>query len=442
MSAPTTYIDQSRLPLPFCPGCSHTKLLLDLDAAMVKLGLDPHKTVIVTDIGCSGLADQWFNTHAFHGLHGRSMTYAQGIKLADPSLHIIVIMGDGGAGIGGHHLLNLAKRNLGVTVLLMNNFNFGMTGGEHSIATPEGTITSTTPGGHFEHPLMLCETLAINGAPFVARRGFFDEDMVDTLANAISFDGFAFVEVLELCTAYFSPWNKFGKKQVEELLADQVPRMTKIVENRIEYTKALALYADKVSHMEGVPEAGLEPHFSSTAITRPFDIVIAASAGMKVKSFGSTLGQAAILSGLHAVQSDDYPVTVQTGHSVSNVKISPYPIGYMGLSSPDVLFVLSEEGHKKAKKLAATMDPDELIVLLDGLPPLESAAPTIRFYPDRLGTRVPKEYLATVAVSAYLQAHRPFPFEALVMALEQIRSPSTREKNLSFAKLASPTLLG
>ncbi len=440
MNSPTTYMDQKRLPLPFCPGCSHSKLLHDLDAAMVKLALDPAKTVIVTDIGCSGLSDQWFNTHAFHGLHGRSMTYAEGIKLSDPSLHVIVVMGDGGAGIGGHHLLNLAKRNIGVTVLLMNNFNFGMTGGEHSIATPEGTVTSTTPGGHFEHPLMLCETLALNGAPFVARRGFFDEDLVETLAQAIAFDGLAFVEVLELCTAYFSPWNKFGKKQIEELLDSEVPRMTRIVENRTEYTRALAEYRDKVQHMEAKPEEGLEHTFSSN-IKAPFDIVVAGSAGMKIKSFATTLGRAAILSGLYAVQSDDYPVTVQTGHSVSYLKVSPDPIGYMGLSSPDVLIVLSEEGHKKARKLAATMEPDQLIILLADLPPLQSAAPTLTLDLQRFPGRVPKEFLVTVAIAAYLKSRAPFPFEALEQAIQQIRSQSTREKNLSFAAQSDPAIL-
>ena len=94
--------------------------------------------VIVSDIGCSGLSDQYFATSAFHGLHGRSVTYATGIKLANPELTVIVIMGDGGTGIGGTHLINAARRNIGVTVIVMNNLNFGMTGGQHSTTTPEG----------------------------------------------------------------------------------------------------------------------------------------------------------------------------------------------------------------------------------------------------------------------------------------------------------------
>ncbi len=141
----TTYLDETLLPYFFCPGCGHGMITNHLNAALVKLQLDPHKVVIVTDIGCSGLADKYFTTNAFHGLHGRSVTYATGIKLANPELKVIVLMGDGGCGIGGHHLINAARRNIGVTVVVFNNFNYGMTGGEHSVTTPAGRIDQLDP---------------------------------------------------------------------------------------------------------------------------------------------------------------------------------------------------------------------------------------------------------------------------------------------------------
>ena len=106
-------------PYPFCPGCGHGPILDRLNEAMIKLDLDPARVVIVSDIGCSGLSDQYFNTSAFHGLHGRSITYATGIKLANPDLEVIVIMGDGGTGIGGAHLLSAARRNIGITVIVI-----------------------------------------------------------------------------------------------------------------------------------------------------------------------------------------------------------------------------------------------------------------------------------------------------------------------------------
>ncbi len=146
-------------PLPFCPGCGHALILNHLDKALTRLQIPPTQTVIVTDIGCVGLSDQYFATNAFHGLHGRSIAYATGIKLANPDLHVIVLMGDGGAGIGGAHLINAARRNIGLTVLVFNNFNFGMTGGEHSVTTPHGAITATTRHGNPEYPLDICATV-------------------------------------------------------------------------------------------------------------------------------------------------------------------------------------------------------------------------------------------------------------------------------------------
>ncbi|RIK92662.1 MAG: 2-oxoglutarate synthase, partial [Burkholderiales bacterium] len=132
MNAPeavASYLPKSAGPLPFCPGCGHSLLLRELDRALVLLQADPAKTVIVTDIGCIGLSDRYFSTSGFHGLHGRSITYATGLKLARPDLTVIALIGDGGCGIGGAHLLSAARRNLDITLLVANNFNYGMTGG-------------------------------------------------------------------------------------------------------------------------------------------------------------------------------------------------------------------------------------------------------------------------------------------------------------------------
>ena len=96
-----TYLDDTMLPLPFCPGCGHRAILRALDRALVAQQWERRSVVIVTDIGCVGLSDRYFTTNAFHGLHGRSITYATGIKLANPDLHVIVLIGDGGCGIGG-----------------------------------------------------------------------------------------------------------------------------------------------------------------------------------------------------------------------------------------------------------------------------------------------------------------------------------------------------
>ena len=94
-----SFLNTSR-PLVYCPGCTHERITRGLDKTLINMGLTADKTVIVTDIGCSGLFDTFFNVHALHGVHGRALTYAAGLKLADPTLTIIVTMGDGGLGIG------------------------------------------------------------------------------------------------------------------------------------------------------------------------------------------------------------------------------------------------------------------------------------------------------------------------------------------------------
>ena len=101
----TSFLNKNRPPV-FCPGCTHDRITKSLDKTLIDLGFAADKTVIVTDIGCAGLFDTFFNVHALHGVHGRALTYGAGLKLADPSLNVIVTMGDGGLGIGGRPLLS------------------------------------------------------------------------------------------------------------------------------------------------------------------------------------------------------------------------------------------------------------------------------------------------------------------------------------------------
>ena len=237
-----TYLDEEKLPYPFCPGCGHAVILDRLNEALVQLQLDPKKVVIVTDIGCVGLSDRYFETNALHGLHGRSLTYATGIKLVNPDLKVIVLVGDGGCGIGGAHIINAARRNIGMTVLVFNNLNYGMTGGEHSATTPPGALTSTTHYGNLEHPLDICSTVAVNGASFVARGTSFDKDLVDLIALAIRNEGFSLVDIWELCVAYYVPHNRFNRAELKKKM-DEFGFTRGILQqdNRQEYSRRLPL---------------------------------------------------------------------------------------------------------------------------------------------------------------------------------------------------------
>jgi 2-oxoglutarate ferredoxin oxidoreductase subunit beta len=396
---------------PFCAGCGHGSVLDRLDEALVRLGRDPRRVVIVSDIGCSGLSDQYFATNAFHGLHGRSITYASGIKLADPSLEVIVVMGDGGTGIGGTHLINAARRNIGITVVVMNNLNFGMTGGQHSTTTPEGAFTSTTPGGNLEHPLDICATVGVNGAAYVYRGTQWDADLADRLVDAIAHPGFALLDVWELCTAYFVKANHFSRKAMESLMADAGLRPGVL------YRRDVAEYAAayREAHAGDVPGtlATPIPVESGAGSAGARTLVVAGSAGGKVRSAARLVGEAAIRSGLWAVQRDDYPVTVQTGHSIAELMLSAEEEPLTTVEVPDVLVILSQDGLRRVAPLLPRMAPAGVVVTLPELADVVTPARTIVLDPAQAPSRVGKADLALVLLAATVERLGIVPLEAL-----------------------------
>lgn len=406
-------------PYPFCPGCGHGPILDRLNEALVKLEIDPRRLVLVTDIGCSGLSDQYFDTSAFHGLHGRSLTYATGIKLAHPDLEVVVILGDGGTGIGGAHLLSAARRNVGITALVFNNFNFGMTGGQHSATTPEGAITATTPEGNLERPLDLCATVGVNGAAWAGRFTSFDADLAGRIAEAISTPGFALLDIWELCTAYYLANNPMSRKGLSEMLG-RLGFATGVLYRREVAEHATAYRAAHAADREAPRPAprGVEPVFSSS-LDRRFHLVVAGSAGTKVRSAARLVAQAALLSGLYAAQRDDYPITVKTGHSVSELIFSPEPILDTGVEWTDALLVLSEDGRKKAGPYLAALAPGARVFRLDAAGELAVAAERLEAVRDPLA-----------ALAAVLTRLGLFPLAALESAARR-SGKAYVEKNLA-----------
>ena len=428
-----TYRNETRYP--FCPGCGHGPILDHLDRALASLELDPRRIVIVSDIGCSGLSDQHFSTSAFHGLHGRSLTYATGIKLARPELKVIVLMGDGGAGIGGAHLINAARRNIGLTLLVMNNLNFGMTGGQHSVATPPGGITTTTPRGNLERPLDICATCAVNGAGYVYRGTNFEADLSERIAEAVASEGFAVLDVWDLCTAHYVPRNKASRKSLATLM-DELGFEHGLLRRtaRPEYARALRQASPE---LEGRPTLAPDPLpvLFESPLTRRFSLVIAGSAGGRVRTAARLAGKAAILSGLWASQRDDYPITVKTGHSVSELVFAPAEIHYTGITRPDALLVLSEDGLAKAGPYLARMSSGADVFVLPGLPDVRTAARVHTIEPDASRKRLGSSERALYGLTRVLDQVQLLPPEALPEAARRSREP-LREGQLALIHAA------
>ena len=424
-----TYLTDDIGPLPFCPGCGHERLVKALDQALFKLQPDPKKVVIVTDIGCIGLADRHFVTHAFHGLHGRSITYACGLKLARPELTVIVLKGDGGCGIGGTHLLNVARRNIGITLIVANNFNYGMTGGQHSVTTPPAGLTATTPLGNIEAAMDLCGAAIAAGASWAYRGTGFDRDLPDRIADAIRQPGFAMLDIWDMCTAYYLPRNQLRKKDLTGIM-EQLGLQAGVLADRPrpEYGEH---YREVYATKQPAPRQRQQITAKyANAVVAQTGIVIAGSAGQKVRSAAGLFAQAGMFANLNATQKDDYPITVMTGHSVTEIILSPERIDYTAIDSPDYFVVVSADGLNKSggriEKLAgsATLYAEESL----DLPP--TAAKVVRLPFIATAKKVNRLSIGIVALSAMLRDSGLFPLEALEESITTLQKQALADVNL------------
>lgn len=203
------FLRQSQLPHVWCPGCGDGMVVKALLDAIAELQLDQNKVCVVSGIGCAGRTPFVLDFNTMHTTHGRALAFATGIKLANPELHVIVIMGDGDASaIGGNHFIHACRRNLDLTALVFNNGIYGLTGGQLAPTTPQGKRSTTSQAGNIEHAFDLVRLALGAGAGFVSRSTSFDHQRTKTLIKrAISYRGFSFVDILTSCPTYFGRMN-------------------------------------------------------------------------------------------------------------------------------------------------------------------------------------------------------------------------------------------
>lgn len=206
------YMDWKRLPHLWCPGCGNGIVLKGVALALAELDIPRHKVLLATGIGCSGRAGDYVSFHSFDGTHGRTLAFCTGISAARPELTIIAFLGDGDCGaIGGNHLLHAARRNINITVLEINNFNFGMTGGQYSPTSPIDSISSTSREGKTEYAMDMCSLVAEAGANYVASTSVYHAVQLNKfIQEAIATRGFSFVEIATTCPTYYGRYNKKG----------------------------------------------------------------------------------------------------------------------------------------------------------------------------------------------------------------------------------------
>ena len=206
-----------RLPHIWCQGCGLGTALTTFISALQWLEAnkdwDMDKVCVVSGIGCTGRVAGYLRLDSFHTTHGRAVPFATGLKLANPDLKVVVISGDGDiAGIGGNHFIHAARRNLDITMICVNNFNYGMTGGQVGPTTPHGARAVTTQYGNYEYPFNLPYLAAAGGASYMARWTVLHARRLGwSLREAMQHPGFSFVEIIAPCSTSYARWNAEGR---------------------------------------------------------------------------------------------------------------------------------------------------------------------------------------------------------------------------------------
>lgn len=213
------YLRLDKFPHLWCAGCGDGIILQAFLRAITKLNLDRNRLVVVSGIGCSSRSVGYIDFDTLHTAHGRAIPFAIGIKIAKPELTVVILAGDGDiAAIGGNHLIHAARRNIDLTVIVFNNYTYGMTGGQYSPTTCVDDYATTAPYGYMEGTFDLCELVKTAGATYVARSTTYHAlGLPELIANAITHHGFSFIDVITGCPTYYGKLNKMddGVKLLE-----------------------------------------------------------------------------------------------------------------------------------------------------------------------------------------------------------------------------------
>ncbi len=393
--------------LPYCKGCGHHLIVRNTVKALEAIGMEPLDVVLVTDIGCHGIVDGNFATHTVHGLHGRSVALAAGIAMGlPPEKKVIVYIGDGGATIGLQHILEAARMNVDITVVLHNNMLYGMTGGQPSGLTPTGFRTVLTPQGyplpHHDIPRLVLDA----GAPFAARV-IAPGDFADVLRQALEVEGFSLVEVLGICVSY-------GVKMNPDLRLKELARQAGYEPGVWTGPTRPAFRPARRETTSLLETLAVSQRYSSPLEGR-LTLILGGSAGEGVQQAAELLAQAAMSAGLYATKKGSYPVTVGVGFSVAEVVLSRTPIFYHGVSQPDAVIITSADGLANQRERIHPMKGG-ILWLDESLPVPETGAEVrVRDFRGRAGARNAGLY----ALLTFLRETGVVPPEAFVKTVQE-----------------------
>ncbi len=206
------YLRMDRIPHIWCPGCGIGTVVTSFNEALKKNKEDLDKVAVVSGIGCTGRVAGYVKLDSFHTTHGRAVPYATGLKLANPDMKVVVFSGDGDIfGIGGNHFIHAARRNMDLTIICVNNFNYAMTGGQVAATTPMDANASTAPYGNFEYSFSIPYLADACGATYVARwTSLHLRRVTKSIQEALNHRGLSVIEVITPCVTLYARRNRLG----------------------------------------------------------------------------------------------------------------------------------------------------------------------------------------------------------------------------------------
>ena len=361
------YIRPNCLPTAWCAGCGDGQILKAMLMAFADLDLQPDNTVICSGIGCWGKCDTYTIFNGLHGTHGRMPAYATGLKVANPELNVICAVGDGdGVTIGGNHFIHAARRNLDITVIMSNNYNYGMTGGQYSGTTPEHSITSTSRYGHVENGFDVCKLAEAAGATFVARST--SDNVLRTkklIEEGIRHKGFSLIEVVSQCTTHYARNNSIGspadhikwirdrevpvekaKTMSEEELKDKIV-VGKIYEreDRDFLTRYREIFPLAEERMKNTPHP---EQYEATPLARAWKLIFAGVGGQGAILCGNLMGTTASREAKTATMLSAYGGEARGTYSKSDLQISTEELNdFVEVHDPDLVTILHQKAYER-----------------------------------------------------------------------------------------------
>ncbi|MCD6589499.1 MAG: 2-oxoacid:ferredoxin oxidoreductase subunit beta [Candidatus Fermentibacteraceae bacterium] len=242
---------KKKFPHVWCPGCGIGIVMGSIIRSIDSLGWELDDILMVSGIGCTSRMPVYVDFNTLHTTHGRALAFGTGAKMVNPRLKVLAVMGDGDSmAIGGNHIIHAARRNMDITAIIVNNNNYGMTGGQFSPTTPQGAKTATTPYGMIEPDFDVCKLTEAAGANFVARGDVYHVIELDgIIKKALSGSGFRVVEALSPCPTNFGRANKQGDAvNMMELLRDEtinIAQASKLPKEKTQGKTVRGIFVDR-----------------------------------------------------------------------------------------------------------------------------------------------------------------------------------------------------